>query len=108
AGAAQALSAAYRLWPSPETLYQLGALALAEGRTIEAQDAMRRYLRDTQDDEASPQRQEAQRILQLLAPPSGEVNIVGERAALVLIDDRLLGVLPLPLPLLLPIGEHRV
>jgi hypothetical protein len=106
--AAQSLSGAYRLAPGPATLFQLGLLAAAQGRTVEAQDLMRRFLNDATEPEQSPAFKEAQRILALPTPPSGEVSVVGERSAVVLIDDRAVGVLPLSLPLLLPIGEHRL
>lgn len=106
--ASQSLSGAYRLAPSLGTLFQLGELAAAQGRTAEAQDLMRRFLHDATEPAQSPALTEAQRILALPAQPSGEVNVIGERNAVVLIDDRAVGVLPLPLPLLLPIGEHKV
>lgn len=106
--AAQSLFGAYRLAPSVGTLFSLGQLALAQGRTVEAQDLMRRFVRDTAEAEGSPVLREAKRILALPQPPGGEVSIAGERNAVVLVDDRPVGVLPLPLPLLLPLGQHRV
>lgn len=108
--AEQALTASYRHWPRPEVLYYLGALALAEGRTLEAQDLMRRYLSDPQQESApeSPEQKEAERILTLPRPPHGKLQVVGEVGTLVAIDGRLLGSLPLSQPLLLPPGEHKV
>ncbi len=106
--ASQSLTGAYRLAPSVATLFQLGELAAAQGRTTEAQDLMRRFLHDASEPAQSPALKEAQRILALPAQPSGEVSVIGERNAVILIDDRAVGVLPLPLPLLLPIGEHKV
>ena len=97
ATALRTLSAAYRLAPSPPLLYQLGQLALAESRMVEAQDFFRRYLHDTTDGEDSPAHKEAQRVLGLPAPPSGEISIVGDRNVVVLIDDHIVGVVPLPL-----------
>lgn len=47
-------------------------------------------------------------MLQLPAPPSGEIRIVGDRNATVFVDEHLVGVLPLGLPLLMEAGEHRV
>ncbi|HND10855.1 MAG TPA: hypothetical protein PLY80_10485, partial [Pseudomonadota bacterium] len=41
-----ALSEAYRLAPTAESLLQLGRLAAAEQRPLEAQDLLRRYLLD--------------------------------------------------------------
>jgi len=106
--ATRALSAAYRLAPTSELLSLLGQLALAEGRIVDAKDLFRRYLNDTPEPETSPGRAEAQRVLQLPGPPPGEMRIVGDRNSLVLVDDRVVGTLPLPLPLLLPAGEHKV
>ena len=45
-GAADSLAQAYRVSPDAETLYQLGRLAWASGRTVFAQDLMRRFLAD--------------------------------------------------------------
>lgn len=42
------------------------------------------------------------------AGPSGEVNVVGDPNAVVRVDDHVVGVLPLALPLQLPIGPHRI
>src|SRR4051794_4427301 len=44
AAAYRDLAAAYQLAPTPQVLYQLGALAHAEGRAVDAYDLMRRYL----------------------------------------------------------------
>ena len=110
ATAGQALAASLRQWPRPEVLYYLGALAQAEGRTLDAQDLMRRYLSDPQQDAAadSPEQKEAERILSLPRPPHGKLQVVGEAGTLVAVDGRLLGSLPLSQPLLLSPGEHKV
>src|SRR5262249_21130746 len=100
-GAYNALAESYRLYPEPETLYQLGQLAWNSGRTMAAQDLLRRFLADpgSQQDTSSVFSKEAERILDQPRAPSGDVTLVGERGAMVLIDDRIVGVLPLPLPL---------
>jgi hypothetical protein len=107
-GAADLLSQAYRVSPDADTLYQLGRLAWQSGRTVAAQDLMRRYLADPASSQEAAAKKDAEQIVEQPRPPSGEVTIVGERGALVLVDERVSGMLPLPLPLLLTSGEHRV
>lgn len=108
AGASDSLSQAYRVSPDAETLYQLGRLAWASGRTVFAQDLMRRFLADPASANDPATKKDAEQIGEQPRPPSGEVAIVGERGALVLVDERVAGMLPLPLPLLLASGEHRI
>lgn len=108
AGASDSLSQAYRISPDAETLYQLGRLAWASGRTVFAQDLMRRFLADPASASDAVAKKDAEQIGEQPRPPSGEVAIVGERGALVLVDERVAGMLPLPLPLLLASGEHRI
>ncbi|MCS6913861.1 MAG: PEGA domain-containing protein [Myxococcales bacterium] len=105
----RALALAYEQAPGPQVLYQLGLLAEAEGRTLEAQDLMQRYLEETDPEEDDPAaRSRAQRIVSQARPPCSQVSVLGERRALVYLDQRLLGVLPLPLPLLVSPGPHRI
>ena len=108
ATAYRALAAAYRLQPSADTLYQLGITALSSGDRVAAQDLMRRFLADQASSEDAAARAEADKIVDQPRPASGEVLVVGERGSLVFVDDRVVGILPLPLPLLLVSGEHKV
>jgi len=108
AGATDSLSQAYRLSPDADTLYQLGRVAWLSGRTVAAQDLMRRYLADSASSQDAAAKKDAEQIVEQPRPPSGDVVIVGERGALVLVDERIAGMLPLPLPLLLASGEHRI
>lgn len=129
ATARRLLEESYRLSASAEILFQLGLLSEAEGRVVEAQDLMRRYLADPTvegiADSAAPPAQpaqpqqpppgpaqgaieQAQRIINLPRQSSGEVSVQSERGTVVKVDDRVVGVLPLPLPLLLPVGPHTV
>lgn len=102
--------ASYRSQPSPDALFVLGQVALAEGRLLAAQDFMARYLADPDLEVSSddPAAREAQRVLDGERPPAASLNILGDRGALVLVDGRLLGALPLPRPLLLSPSEHRI
>lgn len=108
-----ALAEAYRIDPQPDTLYQLGVVRFAEGSIVAAHDLMRRYLRElrdrgTQDAAATAHRTEAERILSRPRPPSGELRIVAQPGDALLLDGRLVGVWPLPLPLLATAGAHEL
>lgn len=106
--ASEALVESYRLAPDGRTLYLLGQVAWNTGKTVAAQDLMRRFLADQASGEDAAARAEADKIVDQPRPASGEVLVVGERGSLVFIDDRVVGILPLPLPLLLVSGEHKV
>ena len=103
-----ALTAAYRKSPGPEILFALGKVAAAQGRGVAARDLLRRYLQESSGDSESPNQKEAQQLSEKAIEASGEVEVLGARGALVFVDELLVGGLPLPLPLLLPLGSHRV
>ncbi len=110
----KALSESYRLNPALETLYQLGVLANAQGRRLEAHDIMRRYAADkghgatAQGAIAYPHQVEVQRILATSPEDTGEVRASGPAGAFVSVDERVMGILPLSLPLLLKTGSHVI
>lgn len=108
--AARAFTDYYRQTRQPEGLYQLGIVAQAQGRLLDAQDLLRRFLSDprTELQASAEQQAEARRILALARPPSGKVNIIGSSGALVYLDDRLIGSLPLARPLLAAPGKHTL
>lgn len=108
AAAYRALAAAYRLQPSADTLYQLGVTALASGDSVAAQDLMRRYLAEAGPQDDAARRSEAQRIAERPREKSGEVSVRGPAGAFVLVDERLVGRLPLPRPLLVAVGAHAL
>ena len=101
------LEQAYRQAPAPDLLYDLGQVARSQGRTAAAADLLRRYLEEVGADVDPQRKNEIERLLTTLAGLTGEVTVAGERGALLQVDDRLVGVLPLPLPLLLPAGLHH-
>ena len=110
----KALADSYRLQPALETLFQLGVLANAQGKRLEAYDIMRRYAADkghgatAQGAIAYPHQVEVQRILSSSPEDSGELKITGPAGAFVYVDERVAGVLPLSLPLLLKGGSHVI
>lgn len=109
AAAARQLGDAYRRDADPEILFHLGRVAAAEGKLVEAQDLMRRYLADPDRvQEATPTGDDAQKVLRQARPAAGEVSLLADPGALVVVDDRPIGVLPLPQPLLLPGGLHNL
>lgn len=109
AAASRAYTELYRRTLQPEGLYRLGVLAHAEGRVLDAQDLMRRFLSDPRFNPAESEAEaaEANRILALPRPPSGKVSIIGSRGTLVLVDGHLVGALPLSRPLLCAPGKRK-
>lgn len=99
------LDDAYRQSPQPQTLYLLGRLAQAEGRALDAMDLLRRFVAEPGADSEDLQAV-ARKLVALPRPLCGEVVIHGERGAVLTVDDRPVGVLPLPTPLLLSPGPH--
>ncbi len=108
ATAYEKFAAAYRLAPEREVLFQLGIVASAEGKSVEAHDLLRRYLTESGSEAAAAKRAEAERILSQPHAPAGEVRLFGEAGAEVLLDDRLVGCLPLSRPLLVAAGTHKL
>lgn len=106
AAAERILSDWLRTQGAQAALFHLGRVALAQGRAVAAQDFMRRFLAGSPDLQPD-QRAEAERALSP-ALPSGEVAVLGEPGGWVRLDGRLIGQLPLPLPLLVAPGPHEV
>lgn len=102
------LEQGYRIYPSPRSLYNLGVIQWTQARTIEGADLYRRYLQELGPEIDPERRREVESALSRPRPPAGELAVSGEPGALVLLDERLVGVLPLSLPLLCAPGPHRV
>lgn len=103
----QLLEEAYRLRGDVETLYLLGHLAQIERRSVESYDLFRRYARE-KEGPVGDEHPDVARVLAEPLPPAGEVLILGEKGSLVLVDERLVGTLPLSAPLMLAAGKHQV
>lgn len=99
---------AYPLAPAV-VLYHLGMVAAAEQHPVEARDLWRRFLADPSVEATSPLRAEAQQKLDLLPiVEAGEVVVGAPRGTQVHLDGKLVGAVPLPTPLLVQTGRHRV
>mgnify|MGYP000614965875 CR=1 FL=1 len=70
-----ALVESYRLSPDGRTLYLLGQVAWNTGKTVAAQDLMRRFLADQASSEDAAARAEADKIVDQPRPASGEVLV---------------------------------
>ena len=100
----------YRIGQVPDALFVLGQVALAGKNLLSAQDLLRRYLADPNLEVPvdAPDYVAAQRIVERPRPPAAQLTVSGDRGALVSVDDRVVGVLPLVRPLLIAPGEHKV
>lgn len=108
-GAYQQLEQAYRARPNAEILYWLGRVAEADKRPVAAQDYMRRFLMEAgadKDEAAAALRAQAQKLADVPVEGTTDARIVGPKGALLLVDGRLAGTLPLPGTLLLAAGAH--
>lgn len=103
AAAYRALTSWHRTRRSPQVLYWLGKLAAEQGHVVESQDLMRRYLAEASDENQALSA-EAHRVLAAPRPPSAEVTLLGPTGALVFVDEKLVGALPLSAPLILGAG----
>jgi hypothetical protein len=108
AAALKAFEDAYRYSAKPVLLYYLGKAAAEQQRPAAAIDLYRRYLEATME-EADPElRADAQQLLQAPREVGCEVTVQGDAGALLSVDGRLAGVLPLATPLLLTAGSHQL
>ncbi len=101
------LTEAYIKFPGPQILYHLGVVAAKEGRLLDAHDLLRRY---ESDPASSPDPTMAAEIAKLLTkqrPLSGKVLVLGDDGAIVRVDGRVVGSLPLVQPLLVSPGESH-
>lgn len=105
--ALRSLEEAYRLTPRPILLYYLGRVALGQQRHHAAVDLYRRFLNDSEEGLDPELRADAQAMLQGPREVACEVTVSGDAGAVLSVDGRLAGVLPLDLPILLPAGAHQ-
>lgn len=107
AGARRSLQEAYRRSRATELLFRLAEVERLDGHEVAARDFYRRYVAEGTD-EVPETLAAAQKQLATPAPLGGELAVNSERGALVLLDDQVVGVLPLPLPLFVTPGPHKL
>lgn len=98
----------YRQTPRPTLLYYLGKVAQAQQRHAAAFDLFRRFLRGAGEDIDADTRLEVQHYLASAPLPECEVTAAGENGALLTVDGRVAGVLPLDHSLALSPGTHKL
>jgi hypothetical protein len=98
----------YRQSPRPTLLYYLGKVALGEQRNVAAADLYRRFIKGSGDDIDPDTKLEVQQYLATAPPADCEVSVQGDAGALLLVDGRVSGSLPLEQPLALPSGRHQL
>lgn len=103
------LTDAYLTYPGPQILYWLGLVALKEGRILDAHDLLRRYESDPASVIDQNAKAEIARLLSKQRPPSGKVLVLGDDGAIVRVDGRVVGSLPLVQPLIVsPTESHTI
>jgi tetratricopeptide (TPR) repeat protein len=101
--------AAYAASPHYAVLYNVGQAQMALGRPIEAIAALTRYLQDGADQVPLSRRELVRAQITLLEAKLAELTISTERPGVaVRVDDREIGLTPLPQPVRLPAGTHAV
>lgn len=97
----------YRQAPRPVLLYYLAKLAQLQQRSDAAIDLFNRFAEGAGDEMEPEFRGEVQQALGNRGATS-EVTVQGDSGAMLYVDERLVGVLPLDAPLLLFPGTHRL
>lgn len=106
--AVRAFEDAFRYSPRPVLLYYLGKAAQMQQRGAAAVDLLRRFLEAVGEDIEPEVRAEVQPVLNTYVTDGSEVSVQGEGGALLSVDGRVHGALPLATSLLLPAGSHQL
>lgn len=101
------LEQAYRTAALPEILYQLGRVAQAQGRNLAAADLYSRYLESDGEQVDAATRDTITKYVRAISSPTATVTVTADQGALLVVDGRIAGLLPLSGPLLLGAGPHR-
>lgn len=106
--ALQKLELAYAKAQLPDVLYLLGKTAQLQHRDLAAVDLYRRYLSATDDAPDLQRKAEIEEFVSSVHEPPTELEVVSSDVGAVLrVDGRIVGVLPLGTPLLVSGGSHR-
>lgn len=108
ATAQERIAASFKLEPAPETLCWLGQIAQAQGESMRAADLYRRYLDAAAAAQPGCDRDPLLRHIAEQTERGSEITVLGSSGALVFLDTRLVGSLPLNLPLLMSPGAHTI
>lgn len=112
ATAVQYFEEAYKLSVLPDIFYHLGQAAQQAGQSVIALDYYQRYLDASLAQPPAPEIQkEINAFRRSLREPYAEVSLQFSdslRGALLYADQRMIGTLPLPGTLLLPVGGHEI
>ncbi len=102
------LAQAYRIFPSPNLLYNIGRVQAARGRPLEAVTAFEQFLADAREvPEAA--RADARAQIQELDKSLGRLVIASELAGVrVALDGQAVGLTPVERPLRTAPGEHTL
>lgn len=98
----------YKQSPRPVLLYYLGKVAQGQQRLGMAFDLYRRFLRGAGDEIDADTRYEVGQFISSTAQPECEVSAAGEPGALLTVDGRVVGMLPLDYAMAIPPGSHRL
>lgn len=105
--AEEILDRTFRARPDPTLLYQLGLVAQAQGRTVAALDLYHRY-QELVGSAVPPVTNAAiESFAATMTAPATTLNVTADPGLLLCIDEKIVGLLPLPAPLLIAGGTHR-
>lgn len=107
AWARRSLQEAYRRSRAADLLYRLAEVERLDGHEVAARDFYRRFVAEGAD-EAPDNLAAAHKQLAAPVPLGGELAVTSERGALVLLDDQVVGISPLSLPLFVTPGSHKL
>lgn len=99
---------AYELAPNYKLLYNMAQVYLALQDYAQAVRTFQRYLTEGGSELAAGRREEVQKEIERLSSRVGQVVVETTAGAEVLLDDESVGFAPLPGPLQVNVGRHRV
>lgn len=100
---------AYELVPNYRVLFNIGQVSIQLGQYANARRALEQYLREGGEVLAPERREEVQKDLEMLGRRTALLRVNSDVVgAEILVDDILMGRVPLSAPLLVDAGVHRV
>jgi hypothetical protein len=105
--AEEILDRTFRTDPDPHLLYQLGLVAQAQGRYVAALDLYRRYQELVGSAASAENTAAIETFAASMSAPFTTLNVSASGGLLLSVDDKIVGILPLPSPMLIAGGTHR-